>query len=416
MPTGKITQRAIAAVKSGNSDFYLWDSELKGLGFKITPVGNKSFVFQYRMGGRGAKTRRMAIGKYGAMTPSLAREEAQRLSLLVRQGVDPLDEKRKRVKDADILAFNSYAEKFIQECLRIEWKASADDVAASLRNNVIPIFKDKPIPSISKPEIRSLLDGMREYPAKARRIYAILNRLFSWAMERDDIPDNVMLSIKPPTKPVTRDRFLNDDDLLRVWRATTELSYPFGPFARLLVLTGQRREEVSAMQWQEVDEAKRFWTIPAKRSKNGVPNVVYVTDLFADELNAIAGSSDWPKRGFVFTTTGRTPISGFSKAKLNLDSLVAKDDTDEGVIVSWRWHDLRRTFATGLQRLGIRFEVTESCLNHVGSRKSGVAGVYQQHDWKPEKQAAWTAWATHISSILSKHNDTNVVELIVDRA
>jgi integrase len=135
-------------------------------------------------------------------------------------------------------------------------------------------------------------------------------------------------------------------------------------------------------------------------------------------LDEIAGVTDekkpvWPSKGLVFTTTGRTPISGFSRAKQHLDAAMLKiakaqavgagKDPESVCIADWRIHDLRRTMATGFQKLGIRFEVTEATLNHVsGMSRAGVAGVYQQHDWKEEKRDALEKWAQHCEHLLSQ--------------
>jgi integrase len=111
-------------------------------------------------------------------------------------------------------------------------------------------------------------------------------------------------------------------------------------------------------------------------------------------------------------------VSGYSKAKARLDEQIAKivaEETEENAeprdIPTWRIHDLRRTFATGMQRLGIRFEVTEAVLNHVSGARSGVAGIYQRHDWREEKCAALSAWGRHIGSLLTSDDVTNVVQL-----
>jgi integrase len=138
---------------------------------------------------------------------------------------------------------------------------------------------------------------------------------------------------------------------------------------------------------------------------------VPLSDAVVEELDGVAGEK-WPRKGLVFTTTGKTPVSGFARAKRRLDKQIADiaaDEQEERELAPWRYHDLRRTFATGMQRLGVRFEVTEAILNHVGSARSGVAGVYQRHDWKDEKRAALEAWAAHVQSIVDGSEPSNVL-------
>jgi integrase len=214
-----------------------------------------------------------------------------------------------------------------------------------------------------------------------------------------------------PAAPEARDRVLKDEDLLAVWKASEALKRPFGSFYRLLILTGQRRDEVAGMRWSELDRQSATWTIPADRAKNGKVHIVPLpagviaeldTLVTATHVTACAKALDdtsWPKAGYVLTTTGRKPISGFSKAKAALDAAIIKGCEGEP-LDDWRVHDLRRTVATGLQRMGVRFEVTEAVLNHVSGAKGGVAGIYQRHDWKDEKKAALSAWAAYVSKLV----------------
>jgi integrase len=175
-------------------------------------------------------------------------------------------------------------------------------------------------------------------------------------------------------------------------------------------MTGQRKSEVAGMAWSELDRSSAIWTIPAERAKNKNPHLVPLSAPVTAELDVLADGQQWPKTGYVLTTTGRTPISGFSKAKLMLDQKIT--DVGEGAALPpWRVHDLRRTAATGLQRLGVRFEVTEAVLNHVSGAKGGIAGVYQRHDWALEKRLALEAWAGHVDRLLTGKIDTNVVRM-----
>jgi integrase len=175
----------------------------------------------------------------------------------------------------------------------------------------------------------------------------------------------------------------------------------------LLVLTGQRRSEVAGMKWDELDRTAATWTIPAARAKNGKVHIVPLPETALQLLDERAGGQGWPSVGHVLTTTGRTPVSGISKAKAALDDLVVTGSALP--MAPWRLHDIRRTVATGLQRLGVRFEVTEAVLNHVSGSKGGVAGIYQRHDWAEEKRAALEAWATHVERLLTGADGNNVL-------
>jgi integrase len=208
---------------------------------------------------------------------------------------------------------------------------------------------------------------------------------------------------------------LSDDETALAFRASASLAYPFGPMFELLIATGQRREEAAGLDWSELDRAKALWTLPRERAKNDESNIVPLNRLAISALDRAAGrglerTTDWPRKGLVFTTTGSAPVSGHSKAKAKLDArmlaiarqeaLDASQDVDDVLLAPWRLHDARRTLATGLQRLGVRFEVTEAVLNHVSGSRSGIAGVYQRHGWGPEKRAALDAWGAHIEALL----------------
>ena len=153
------------------------------------------------------------------------------------------------------------------------------------------------------------------------------------------------------------------------------------------------------MHWQELDRIERLWTLPGSRTKNGEPNSIPLNELAIAELDRQAGGDVWPRKGRVFATSTGAGFSGYAKGKKTLDSVIEAEHGDP--LPAWRLHDLRRTLATNFQRLGVRFEVTEAVLNHVGGSRAGVAGVYQRHDWKDEKREALGDWNRHLVGILS---------------
>jgi integrase len=153
------------------------------------------------------------------------------------------------------------------------------------------------------------------------------------------------------------------------------------------------------MDWSELDRHAMLWTLPASRTKNGKAQLVPLSSGAIDVLDDVAKDGAWPSKGLVFSTTGRTPVSGFTKPKRRLDEWLRKECPNAA---PWRVHDIRRTIATGLQRLGVRFEVTEAVLNHVSGSRSGIAGVYQRYNWAAEKRAALDSWAKHLMSVASK--------------
>jgi len=259
-------------------------------------------------------------------------------------------------------------------------------------------FGSEPIGTITKARLTRYFDSI-EGTASRRNAFAYARILWGWVEDAEIISSNPFDNLRAPPLPAARDRFLDDEELKLFWLATRKLSYPYGPLYRLLALTGQRESEVREMSWQELSKTDRQWTIPGSRTKNNSPHIVPLTDLMVEELNALASGKTWPKRGYVFTVSNKKPVAGLSKAKARLDGFIAELLEDDE-IEPWRNHDLRRTLATGFQKLGVRFEVTEAVLNHISGAKGGVAGIYQRHDWKDEKRAALNAWSEHIGGLV----------------
>ena len=160
------------------------------------------------------------------------------------------------------------------------------------------------------------------------------------------------------------------------------------------------------MDWSEIDLEAETWTLPAERAKNGEAHIVPLTGVAINQLKALGPKT----QGLVFTTTGRTAVSGFSKAKTTLDDemkrIMAERQKARGgesapiFVPEWRLHDIRRTGATNLQALGIPIEVTEAVLNHISGTRAGVAGIYNRYKYEPEKRCALNAWDQRLRELL----------------
>jgi len=431
MATIRITKRAVDALKPAARNAFLWDTDIRGFGLKVTPAGAKSYLYQYRLGGRASPTKRWTIGKHGTLTPDQARDIAEALAFKVAQGIDPIVEKREAQEGKEAsarrkaeLAFSAVAQQFLDSSyVADKWKASAHNLESALRLHVTPKLTDSPLPDLTQDDMVRVFEAIPTNRRALRRtVFIILSRLFKWSIARNLISRSPLEGFEVPPPVESRDRHLDDQEIALAWRGAGDLTYPFGPFFRLLIGTGQRREEVAGIDWRELARAERRWTLPGSRTKNGAPNIIHLSSIVIAELDQIARSEKWPKRGLVFTTTGKTAISGYARAKSRLDAAMLKcaradakevgDDVETVELVPWRMHDIRRTVATGLQRLGVRFEVTEAVLNNASGRsRSGVAAVYQRHDWATEKREALDAWARHIQAILYPPETTNVVPM-----
>jgi integrase len=208
--------------------------------------------------------------------------------------------------------------------------------------------------------------------------------------------------VKPPTAERSRDRVLSDDELFLVWEAADRIGYPFGPLVQVLALTGQRRDEVGCMRWSELSLESRLWTLPRERTKTDTAHEVPLSDKAIVALKALPRLA---QSDFVFSSNGAGSVSGYSKAKHRLDALLPAD------MPAWRLHDLRRTCASGLARLGINLPVIEKVLNHSSGSFAGIVGVYQKHSFADAKRQALEAWGRHIDALVSGRPASKVVRL-----
>lgn len=388
---------------AGRRDALFFDEEQRGLGVRVTASGGKTYLAQYTA--NGAK-RRIPLGSCDALSLSDARDAVRTIIGHVAQGRDPALERKAAATEAlrkaasDAFTFERLIEDWEQLHLANKRRRYAGEAIRALRN----VFQDcleKPAGDLTRAKVVKTLDGLtrRGSAAMAARTAAYGRAAFAWGMKRGAVSENPFASL-PIAPTVKRDRVLTDDELHALWRAT-QREGSFERIVRMLLLTGQRREEVGALTWNEISADCSRWTIPAERTKNGAVHVVPLSE----PMRAIIGKRS---NGLIFLGRGDKAFNGYSKSKTALDirmlaelRKIAKQRGENAPkeIPSWRLHDLRRTVATGLQRLGVRLEVTEAVLNHVSGSRAGIVGVYQRHDWAEEKREALTAWGTYVEKI-----------------
>ena len=438
MAKAPITKRTVDASQPGDVEYIVWDDggkeTVKGFGLKVTPAGSKVYLYQYRLArpGMAEKTnpKKYTIGKHGNLTPDQARARAKELAAMVDRGVDP------RQAELDAVAALDEAQRLADEQAKLDGELLFEKVAAdwladyeehhrpstvgqakvSVNKYLAPKLSGKPMPSIKKADIQAVIDAIPvKQKATRQQVYAYASILWRWALQKDKVHDNPVPNMAKPPVPEKRNRVLTEDELAIVWKAALTLREPFGSFYRLLILTGQRREEVGGMDWAELNRANASWIIPEDRAKNGHAHYVPLAPAVIAELDSIAGlahqkkkvdqkeAGAWPIYGPVISMSGKHTLSCFSQAKLELDEAIVKLSAGFQTISAWRVHDLRRTFATGLQKLGVRLEVTEAILNHISGSKAGVAGVYQLYDWADEKAEALATWAATVFALAKGH-------------
>jgi len=248
--------------------------------------------------------------------------------------------------------------------------------------------------------------------AAARLLFADLRPLFKWTHERELVDANPMAGLRAPKPAEARERTLGDEEIRAFGKAADEASWPFASVYKLLLLTGARREEVAGMKWSELDLDAGVWMLPGDRTKNSrdhrIPlarQAVVILDRRA--IAAIKEGLGYKDSDLVFSTTGTTSPSGFSKAKTALDGRMQEILGPK--FKPWRVHDLRRTCATGMEHLGVDLRVIEAALNHVSGTKAGIVGVYQRAEHREAVRAAFEAWDTRIAGLTGKERPSNVV-------
>ena len=222
----------------------------------------------------------------------------------------------------------------------------------------------------------------RGSPATANRTFTVIRALFNWAIGRGIIEKSPCNGLSKPAPERQRDRVLSDEELRGVLLAARDIGHPYGTIVEILALTGQRREEVAGMRWDEISPDGSLWTIPATRSKNGRPHVVQLVGRTRGILGALPRTSD-----LVFHTNGNA-FTQFARLKRHHD--------DRSGVQDWVIHDLRRTAVSGMARLGVEPHVADKILNHQSGTISGVAAVYQRHDFMSERKEALKMWASHV--------------------
>lgn len=401
MARGRITAETLKGLKPGPRDQFLWDDKLPGFGLKLTPAGRIVYLVQYRMGGRGHKVRRYTIGNSGALKPQQARDRAEALLGRVREGVDIAGESKSRKRIATELAFTPFVRTFAETTLKAHWPKSWKQTKQCLELHACKDLGDKPLPDVSADDVRRMLKRLDSKPATKRNLFAALSYLFGKAVEDGLIKASPTAGMKPPRQVEERSRTLNADELRWLWEAAGEEASNYCRVIRRLMLCGQRRGEVSGLPWAELNRERAEWALPASRAKNGTESIIPLTADAVAELDAIAGGAKWPRRGLVYPSAKGTALSGFSKVKLRLDARMAKQAKEAGAAIErWTLHDLRRTLATNLQRLGVAYEVIEHLLNHKERVRVGIGKVYQTHAFKAEKLAALERWEREVARIV----------------
>jgi integrase len=412
VPSKRLTAPSVDHLRTTKPQEDYWDTITPGFGVRVTKGGTRTFMVMVRTLERGQwKKRRIKIGRVGDTLPDnpekvldLA-EARRRAKEVIAAATDGQDPKAKLETPPDVQrversadCFANVRDEFLRR-YRTKQKTkprprTLEEMRRCISGDRFETWDDRPIADITKQDVRELLDGIIDegHDAHANKTLTVLKMLFNWAYDHDKVRDVPTDRIKPPGAEASRERTLASTELATIWNAARGKGGPagnvYGDIVRVLMLTGQRRNEVAQMQWSEIDFDRRVWEMPGSRTKNKRPHLVPLSSPVLailrrqqKEQATLPEATTW-----VFTTNGETPFSGWSRSKQRLDHRAKVDD--------WRLHDLRRTMVTDMnEKLQVLPHVVEAIVNHVtGAAKQGAAGVYNRALYIDHRRRALERW------------------------
>jgi integrase len=380
--------------KPGERDDYA-DALVPGLLLRVTDRGHRSFVLRTRYPSHPKNPTRRALGEYGELTLDQAREKAREWLALIRKGVDPkIEEERVRAeaKRRQDTTFGNVAADFLER--HAKKLAKSAEIRQIVETEFVKRWKGRPVDLILPADVSQAIRAIVERGtlAQAHNAFANLRNLFNWAIGTGEygIKESPLVNLSPKAligERVVRQRVLADAELRAVWRAAGELGYPYEGVFRLLILTGQRETQVSALAWSEIDVDKALWTLSPSRMKSDAAHLVPLAPMSTGLLRSLPR---WTKGDFAFSTReGRMPVNGFSKAKARLDRLSG--------VENWIIHDLRRTVRSHFSALPVQDIVRELVIAHT---KKGLHKTYDLYLYLDEKRECLELWEKRLMSIV----------------
>jgi integrase len=386
----RLTDTRIRSLKPTGKRYLVWDAN--GLGVRVGTSGKKSFVYTYR---EGPKIRWMTLGNYPAISLADAREKHGRALAARDKGLSPADaelEEKRQAREAPTVA--QLADYYIEHYAKRQKKSWQED-ERQLRKDVIPRLGHIKAQSVRRRDIVELVEGIadRGAPVTANRTLAVISRMFNFAVEREILEATPAAGIKRVHKEQGRQRVLSEAEIRKFWDnlPNTQMTESVRLALQLMLVTAQRRGEVTEATWDEFDFSAGWWTIAAARAKNGLAHRVPLSNLalgLLERIKALSGDSP-----YLFPSPrGNNPITVRALTRAvdrNIEALGVADFTP---------HDLRRTAASHMAGLGIQRLVISKILNHV---EPGITAVYDRHTYDPEKREALDTWASRLGGIVN---------------
>lgn len=371
MPRTRLTDISVRSLAPAAAQVTYWDETLPSFGCRVSPGGTKTFLVMH-----GDSRKRVSIGRYPVVSLADARGRAREILAEVTLGMH-----------SESIIFEKALDTFVStHCKQNNRPSTAKETERLLRRHFLPKFRKRSLDEISTQDIAKEIDKLLPTPSECNHAFTALRTFFRWSCRRKYLQHSPCEGLQRPTKPQARSRVLTDKEIVAVWRAAKTMG-TYGKIVRLLLLTGQRLNEVAGLRWEEIDKTKKTITLAPERTKNHREHTFPFGKMTAD----IIGKRG---EGLLFPTEkdGEVPYNNWSTAKHVLDK--------QCDIPHWTLHDLRRTFATNLAALGTPIHVTEKLLNHSSGTVSGVAAIYNRHSYMDEMRTAVVMWESRLKVLM----------------
>jgi integrase len=381
-----LTDKLIHDLKpSDRSEYHAWDGQTPGFGVRVRKSGHKTYVLYYRPKNR-QRMRKLTIGSADGIPVKEARRQAREYLGEIAAGKDPADKR---------LAYRTASLRTAYEAFRVEHLPRVSPEHARHRERIferhfLPKLGDKVLSEISRGEIKEIIDRI----AKTHRIAASnthrgFSAFLSWCVEHGLVEHHVLRGTKLPSPYRPRERTLSDVEVVAVWRACDDLPTLGKAFFRMLLASGQRRSEVAGMHWSEINREQQNWTIPAERTKNRQQQVVPLSPLMSALIEQAPG-----KTGFLFPSplNNTRPLHSFARP--------TQEFREKSKVADFRLHDLRRTAASIMGKIGVAPHVIEAILNHKSGIISGIAAIYNKYDYEREKRIGLERYGQYLESLV----------------
>lgn len=393
LPVIKLSEAGIARIEppaKGRVDY--WDKEQPGFGLRLTSTGQRTWQIMYRVEG---KRRRLSLGAWPALPLKIARQAADQAFKEIAGGGDPA--RQRTAVTGGPVTVEYMCRSYLERHARRNKKSWVQD-EGMIRREIIPAWGKRAASGIARRDVIELVEGVaaRGHPVQANRLLALLRKMFAWGCEVDLVDANPGRGVSAPHRETARERILSEAEIARLWTAWTLQGWPFGALFKLLLLTGQSRNDIASMRLEDIQFQSRVWSPPGARTHGTHTHELPLSDMALEILASLPRSQS----GLVFPAAPRatTPVTGYSNAAAKSRKL--------SEVEGWQLRDLRRTAAVGMARLGAAPELLDRVLNVRSGTASGVRGIYQLAAETDEKRTLLNAWAEQVRAICGTQDGT----------